>query len=278
MTYDTLSWIGSSLIQHGKMNDRVYLMKYKPDHATDVPGKIEALVAEHGYTKVFAKVAAKYAALFHEHGYVPEATLPDYFPDGDTCLFLAKYFDDKRACQTHADRIADIIALCRNPELSKDIKHLAPYILRKADSRDAAALAALYKEVFATYPFPITDPAYIQQTMETNIDYFLIEADSRLIAAASSEKDLDANAVEMTDFATLPDYRRKGLANHLLKAMEADMTSQGLKTAFTIARAVSAGMNLTFAKNDYGFAGTLVNNTYIAGAIESMNVWYKPLP
>ena len=37
------------------------------------------------------------------------------------------------------------------------------------------------------------------------------------------------------------------------------------------------GMNITFAKQKYIFAGTLVNNTDISGGIESMNIWYKPL-
>jgi hypothetical protein len=44
---------------------------------------------------------------------------------------------------------------------------------------------------------------------------------------------------------------------------------------YTIARAISVGMNITFARCGYDFGGTLVNNTQIAGRIESMNVWYK---
>jgi hypothetical protein len=44
---------------------------------------------------------------------------------------------------------------------------------------------------------------------------------------------------------------------------------------YTIARAASHGMNTTFARQGYRFAGTLVNNTHIAGGIESMNVWYR---
>jgi len=36
-------------------------------------------------------------------------------------------------------------------------------------------------------------------------------------------------------------------------------------------------MNITFARNNYSFAGTLINNTNISGQIESMNVWYKAL-
>lgn len=36
-------------------------------------------------------------------------------------------------------------------------------------------------------------------------------------------------------------------------------------------------MNTTFARSDYEYGGTLVNNTLIGDDIESMNVWYKHL-
>jgi putative beta-lysine N-acetyltransferase len=82
---------------------------------------------------------------------------------------------------------------------------------------------------------------------------------------------------EMTDFATLPKHRGKNLSYFLLKAMEKEMAVQDYKTLFTIARSASVGMNATFARRDYEFAGTLVNNTLIGEDIESMNVWYKHL-
>jgi hypothetical protein len=55
------------------------------------------------------------------------------------------------------------------------------------------------------------------------------------------------------------------------------MINRRIITAYTIARAESAGMNETFAKNGYKYCGTLVNNTNISGQIESMNVWVKKL-
>lgn len=50
-----------------------------------------------------------------------------------------------------------------------------------------------------------------------------------------------------------------------------------MKTAFTIARALSYPINATFARAGYAWAGTLVNNTNICGGFESMNVWYRAL-
>jgi putative beta-lysine N-acetyltransferase len=81
----------------------------------------------------------------------------------------------------------------------------------------------------------------------------------------------------MTDFATEPAYRSVGLAGHLLQRMESAMRRDGVKTAFTIARARSFAVNILFARASYAFAGTLANNTNISGRLESMNVWYKPL-
>ena len=81
----------------------------------------------------------------------------------------------------------------------------------------------------------------------------------------------------MTDFATLPSHRGRGLATHLLGRMDGAARTAGERVAYTIARAVSFGMNITFARRGYAFGGTLVSNTQIGGAIESMNIWYKVL-
>ena len=113
--------------------------------------------------------------------------------------------------------------------------------------------------------------------MRSHVAYFSVEIDGRLQALSSSEMDVDGQNTEMTDFATLPESLGQGLAALLLASMEVDSAERGIKTAYTIARAVSPGMNITFARLGYEFGGQLVNNTQISGSIESMNVWYKPL-
>jgi putative beta-lysine N-acetyltransferase len=87
--------------------------------------------------------------------------------------------------------------------------------------------------------------------------------------------DSDAQNVEMTDFATLPEYEGNGLAIYLLHNMENEMRNRKIKTAYTISRAVSYGINIIFAKMGYEYCGTLIKNTNISGNFESMNVWYK---
>jgi putative beta-lysine N-acetyltransferase len=142
---------------------------------------------------------------------------------------------------------------------------------------DVAIMAELYREVFQSYPFPIHKPDYLLSTMQSHVAYFLVFNDNRLVAQSSAEMDEEASNAEMTDFATHPDCRGQGLASYLLHEMEQAMKKRGIHTAYTIARAVSWGMNKTFARLGYDFGGTLINNTQISGAIESMNIWYKTL-
>lgn len=45
-----------------------------------------------------------------------------------------------------------------------------------------------------------------------------------------------------------------------------------MKTAFTIARATSFPINITFTRAGIAHGGTLLNNTGICGRVESMHV------
>jgi len=154
---------------------------------------------------------------------------------------------------------------------------LSPVRFRILRPTDTEKMAALYGAVFPSYPFPILDPDYLRSCMENHVLYVGAEWDGTLAALAAAEMEPSDRNAEMTDFATLPEFRRQGLARRLLARMEEEVRNFGIRTAYTIARAGSPGMNLAFARSGYAFAGTLVNNTHIAGRIESMNVWYKPL-
>jgi putative beta-lysine N-acetyltransferase len=138
-------------------------------------------------------------------------------------------------------------------------------------------MTEVYKKVFATYPFPIHENKYIEKTMGDNVIYFGIWHNNKLVALSSIELYEKYSNAEMTDFAVVKEYRGSGFAYYLLNIMENKLDELGINTAYTIARAKSAGMNNTFSKNKYAFAGTLINNTDIAGQIESMNVWYKKI-
>ena len=114
--------------------------------------------------------------------------------------------------------------------------------------------------------------------MLSNVVYRIVRDDGgSLIAAASADTMGAHHNAEMTDFATLPDRRGLGLAQHTLAALEEDMAEQDIPYLYTIARARSAGMNRVFYNRGYEWTGTLVKNCHIAGRFDNMHVWCKTL-
>jgi len=276
---DRMEKIGHSIIQHGEENNRVYLMKLDKQDAGTIISHMERLAEDNGYEKIFCKVPEWAKNVFIRHHYEERASIPRFYQGKETVCFMTKFLHPERMHLTGEDRktIQTNIRLARDRagSAAEPVIPSGHDILKLTESH-IPALAALYQLVYASYPFPITEPAYLRQTMMSgHVDYFGVLSGRELIAAASAEKDVPSANAEMTDFATIPEQRGRGLATALLVSMEEDMKKQGMATLYTIARAMSAGMNITFARCGYLFAGTLINNTQIFGRIESMNVWYK---
>jgi putative beta-lysine N-acetyltransferase len=276
---DKIETLGRSLIQHGKDSDRVYLMKLDPSDATTIVARLEELAQEHDYGKIFCKVPQALVESFTRTGYVEEARIPGFFFGRIDGAFLSRFRKPERAepGPEACEAIEAIRALARAKQGAKPVAPPSDCTIRPMNEEDAGRLAALYAKVFPSYPFPVFDPDYLRRTMAEHIRYYGACREGQLIAAASAETDRETSNAEMTDFATLPEHRGNRLAVHLLRRMEQDMQACGFVTLYTIARALSAGINVTFARQGYRFGGTLVNNTQISGRIESMNVWYKGL-
>ena len=279
MVHDNCETLGHSEIQHGPCSNRIYLMKLDKRDLPGIVGQLDELADREGYTKLFAKVPSGTAEDFLSGGYQREAFIPGFYNGEEDVLFLGKYSDPSRARIDNAGELARVLDLARKKaESGRDGCALpSGLVLAPCGTADAEEMSEVYKQVFPSYPFPIHDPEYLLQTMRSHIDYFGIFQDGKLVAVASSEMDLKGSNVEMTDFATLPECRGQGLAVCLLQAMEKAMATRKIRMAYTIARAVSPGMNITFARMGYLYSGTLINNTQISGTIESMNIWHKQL-
>lgn len=279
---DTIRKIGNSLIQYGKESDRVYIMKLDPKDLLCVTEEITRLVKNNKYTKVFAKVPEETLNFFENKGFLTEAVVPGLYGEKGGGYFLARYFSEERKVDKHkanCQKILDVALRKKEKEYSFLPTHILPktYELHRLTSVDVSDAAALYRRVFQTYPFPIYEESYLLETMENNLIYFGIWEDNQLVALSSIEADEENRNAEMTDFAILEECRGKGFAQILLSHMEDCLYEMGYHTAYTIARANSYAMNITFAKKNYNYMGTLLNNTQIAGHIESMNVWYKSI-
>lgn len=288
--YDKIEDFYGTRIQHGPLNDRIYLMKFKPwlnpsrpAAMHEIAEKLVEKAENENYSKIFVKIPRRAAAPFLAEKYRKEAQIPRFYQGREDAVFLGRYLSEERMKKKDAAKLDKILELSRDKQLADDADlRLQPlddkFHLRKCTENDAARMAAVYRRVFMSYPFPIHEPDYLRKTMRSHVDYFCVEADGKIIALASAEKDQENLNAEMTDFATLPEWRGHRLAKYLLTRMEQHIAKKdGIKTAFTIARAASPGMNVTFAGIAYNYGGCLVNNTNISGGLESMNVWYKSI-
>jgi putative beta-lysine N-acetyltransferase len=276
MTADVIIIDGGTILQHGSLNNRVYLMKLEPGSAQSSLEKAEALAGEHCYAKIVAKVPASAMEYFAEKGYVVEAVVPGFFKGREDGYFVARYLDPERREVPDIRIIENVLGTALS--LSRERRSSPPpgeFEIRPAGAGDAPALADLYKRIFETYPFPIHDPGYIEETMKTHIRYYCAVREGRMVAASSAETDRGTGSVEMTDFATHQTCRGIGLCSMLLERMEGNIQLEGIHTAYTIARAAVYPINITFAHAGYQYGGTLFRNTNICGSFESMNVWYK---
>lgn len=292
---DAITTVGDSIIQHGKFNDRIYLMKLSRQDFPDIIEELDRIALREGYSKIFAKIPVFAKDKFIDDDYIIEARIPKFYNGRENVYFMGKYFVESRMFDSRIEEINEVLDVAmsyenekknekKNENICKNIKFDLPYGFdyRICDKSHIYQIADVYKKVFNTYPFPIHDPEYIAKTMDENFIYFSIQKNGEIVALSSSEVDIDSQNVEMTDFATLPEYRWKGFALYLLHRMEDEMIKRDIKVAYTISRALSHGANIIFAKMGYKYSGTLYNNTNISidkttSGFESMNVWYRYL-
>lgn len=285
---DVITRIDNSIVQHGKHNNRLYVMTLSKKDFPSIIDKFDIIASENGYSKIFAKIPSFAMDKFTENGYRVEASIPRFRDGHERIYFMGKYFDRSRMIDDKNEDINNILDVCRSKENILEngaIKFDLPrgFTYEICNESHISQMANLYGKVFVTYPFPINDPEYIRKTMNENFIYFSIKKNDNIVALSSTEMDSSLQNVEMTDFATLPEYQSKGFALYLLHKMENEMRKRNMQIAYTISRSMSYGINILFAKMGYKYGGTLTNNTNISVTtcthknFESMNIWYRNL-
>ncbi len=268
-----------SILQHGKLNDRIYLMKLSDKETEHIIHEMEHLAALNDYSKIFCIVPPDVYPLFMSDRYLLEGYIPGFYRGESDGLFVSKFRGNGERFHVPDNELAPF------HQLLSDMKgkpkappvNTPRYMLRELNKEDAKEIAHLYSEVFESYPFPIHDPGYIVKMMNEDVRYFGAFKGDELAALSSAEVDPKERNAEMTDFATSPRHAGNNLSLHLLSHMESAMKQQGICTLYTIARLLSLPMNKTFLRSGFTYSGTLRNNTQISGRIESMNLFYKQL-
>jgi len=269
-----------SVIQHGKYNDRIYLMKLDENDLPSILEELNNLARENNYGKIFAKVPLWAVPFFKSDGYITEAYIPRFIKGEQDIHFVSKFLSSDRLAGIETGKLEGMSKILQGSRIKKNTGNKIPeYNIEVLNENDAVRLTNIFKKVFKSYPFPIHDPEFIIKSMRDNTVYFGIrdEQSGEFRAVSSSEVDTVNLNAEMTDFAVLESERGKKFSIALLKRMEEHMKEINMKTLYTIARLNSPPMNKTFLRMGYRYTGTLIKNTNISGNIESMNVLYKSI-
>jgi len=273
---DIIEKINGCVIQHGLHNNRIYLMRLNTDDTHGLIATLDDMALKNGYGKIFAKIPEPAWKAFKSADYVKEAVVPGFFTGKTDGFFISKYFSARRQKAQNVEKLLRFVKqvgegsannIHKTGRTTRDVVSCKP--------SDAEEMSVIYQQVFKSYPFPIQKPIYLKRIMKEGVLYFCIRIEGRIAAIAAAEIDLVSKNAEMTDFATLPKWRGMGFAGMLLSHMDKKTRKLGIKTAYTIARATSNGMNTVFKNSGYKYAGLLINNSQICGSIQSMTVWYK---
>ncbi|MGM0464169.1 MAG: putative beta-lysine N-acetyltransferase [Bacteroidota bacterium] len=267
-----------SVLQHGKYNDRIYLMKLVENDVPSIISGMDDLAHKNKYGKIFARIPLWALPVFKASGYISEAYIPGYIRGEEDIHFVSKFLNSDRLRGIETDMLEKFSNILNEGYITDKPIPEGKHRIETVSEEEAEEAAALFRQVFETYPFPVHDPEFIISSMRENTRYFGIrDKKNKFIAISSAEIDTDNLCAEMTDFAVLKSQRGKKLSIILLQEMEKHMRRIDIKTLYTIARLNSLPMNKTFLRQGYKYTGTLIKNTNISGNIESMNILYKSL-
>jgi putative beta-lysine N-acetyltransferase len=241
----------------------------------DLSHLLDIMAVEYNLSKIWGKIPRREIDLFLDQGFTAEAWIGQYFINDDAVV-CSKFFQNRdisRSIPINKKILQEVAAIP-----TADCSSLPRgYYFKIAQPSDLTAVSSLFKQVFTTYPYPVFDDNYLRSSLN-HVIYGLVYSDkNRLAAVASAETNPHYKNAEMTDFATLPEERGKGLASVILQELELILKNQNYHSVYTIARSTSHGMNTVFQRADYNYSGTLINNCNIAGGFEDMNVWCKLL-
>jgi len=258
-------------------NRRLKILDYDCSNYPGMLQRLAWLASANSFDKIFVKARAKDFQQFLSHGYMNEGVLRYYF-NGEDAYVLSRFSSLKRASSSDLIRESEMIEnIIYNSKPAPERKLPSDVKIVHADEKHIPQLVFIYRQVFETYPSPLTNPDYIKSVMKRNTHFVLALSNGEPIAAASADVNDKHSNAEMTDCATIRAAQGQGIMQFLLAELETMARKMNVKTAYSLARSLSPGMNKSFFRLKYEYSGRLINNCDIFGEFEDLNIWVKRL-
>lgn len=254
-------------------NSRLRLDSYLGD-AQEILAYLETVAKEQEVTKIICYVREADIEAFIAYGYVLEAFFKWYY-QGEHAYVLSKFLSSGRYNWQFGVEENRILIDVQQQALEARRPLGEGFVARPATPEDAYALSSIYKQTFQVYPTPLTDVTYIQTCMLAEHLFYVITFEGKIVSVASAEKNERERTAELTDCATLPEFRKFGLMRNLLHLLEQEMKQLNYISIYSLARGLSYGMNKALFQEGFQYTGRLIMNCYIFDKLEDMNLWVK---
>lgn len=257
-------------------NERIRIDDYR-GNVTVLAKWLDEMDDQNKFHKIIIKSRYEDLSKWLELGFIYEGEFTGYF-NGASAVSMCKYYNNERRNSSYwieEDKIIKDVLSTSQTSISNPIAK--EYTLRMADEQDAKGLADLYDQVFEIYPTPMNDPEYVLKMIKSDTLFCTITYQNKIVSAASADVNAIYHNAELTDCATLMEHRKFGLMKHLINRLESELYKRKIYCSYSIARALSFGMNAVFHQKGYVYKGRLANNCKIFDKYEDMNLWVKDL-
>lgn len=257
-------------------NERLKILDYK-----DIPDEesIEDIILfakSEGLGKIIFNCKTLILKTFIDFGFSVEGSIEGFYR-GEDAYCVSYSLDPGRKVNAKREEEDSILYKCVNDISRFTVPSKQSYKVRRACKNDIPQMVKLFSAVFETYPSPVFSKEYLEKAMSMHVLYKVAEEDGKIISIASAEADkINLNA-EITDCATYPEHRGRGILQNLIYELENELKEKGFFTAYSLSRAINPGINKALCKMGYKYSGRLTNNCHICGGYEDMNIWVKRL-
>lgn len=255
-------------------NGRLKFIDYQGIDESVLKTAIKLAVKE-GLGKIIANCPGYLLQTFINQGFVIEGIINGYYK-GENAFCVSCFIEPERPVVLEQETEDAILHRCMS-ETKSFLPEKHYHTIRKADCKDIPDMIKLFSSIFASYPSPVFDKEYLKKAMRERVLFKLIEADGHILGIASADMDQANLNAEITDCATYPQHRGKGILQKIIYSLESDLKKKGFLNVYSLARAVNPGINTALSRLGYKYGGRLVNNCHICGGFEDMNIWVKNL-
>jgi beta-lysine N6-acetyltransferase len=257
-----------------KINNRLKILNYER-LSGNILGEVIEFAKEKTLGKIIANCPANDLKVLEENGFTNEGTIESFYM-GEDAFCPSFFIKPERSVSRHPKREDSIVRMALEKKGTYKPRKTGLEI-RTAAQEDIPMMTDIFKTIFESYPTPVHEEDYLEKVMDNRIYFKAAFDNGRIVSIASADMDKKNLNAEITDCATYPEYRGRGLLSKLISAIEKDIKEMGFLSVYSLSRAINPGINISLSKLSYDYTGRLVNNCDICGGFEDMNIWCKKL-